>query len=165
MFSLSSLAAALPIVAFSTYIIVLNLNNIVQFFCLDRSPTKASFLRRFIDSQICNMQNDSSGIWKERGMCFERFKTTGGSHGRPSQWQILKFVLRELLLKVFRALRGLNVMIPQALRNLGQRRRSQSDKHFLPVSLGQLKEVQVQVQVDVNVERANAVLGLEPSLK
>jgi len=165
LFTLSSLTVVVPIVALSTYTIVLNLDNIANFFrpiCTYASTSMSSLFRHFIDSQIRGMQHDHTSIWKKRGTAFKKSRVMREGDSRPSQWRILQFALRQVVLNLWCAFTSLNVLVPQALGGL---RRGRPADHFLGAPLGHLGDVRVQVQVDVNVETTQAAPESETSLR
>jgi hypothetical protein len=95
-FSLSSFAAALPIISLCTCTFVFNINNIVSIF----KPTNQSWLiRRFIAIHINEMQNDDEVAWKARGVAFRNLGTFHPRESCPSPWRILEFAVRRLFLK------------------------------------------------------------------
>ena len=162
LFSLSSLAIVTPIVALSTYIIVLNLDTITQLFSpLGTSRTEyasLSLLQYFLDYQIRSMQRDESMVWRDRGTAFDRVKVLGSNSGTPSYWWILHFVMRKVVLMVSRVLSALVSLMPYAIMKWRRQQAARPEDAFMPASLGHLGDVRVQVQVAVDIEAAQEIL-------
>jgi hypothetical protein len=173
LFSLSTLAIVIPSVALFTYTVVFNLNNISRLFntattyisSSASSSEPPSLLRRFINSQIRSMQHDYRQIWRDRGAAFSRSWTLRSTGKTPSQWRIVQYSLRQLILKMSYALTRINflmILFPQPLRDRWRERaHGSSSESNHPTSLqnqAHLGDVRVHVQVDVEtvVEPATA---------
>ena len=144
LFSLSSFAAALPIISLCTYTLVFNINNIVSIF----KPTNQSWLiGRFIAFHINEMQNDEEVAWKARGVAFRNLGTSQPRGSCPSRWRILQFAVRRLFPKnrTFRPSIGGLLRVP----SWRQSRVVESEEQNPPVSLGNFGDIRVRVHVDV----------------
>jgi hypothetical protein len=151
LFSLSSLAIVIPVVALATYAIVLNLDRIIQIFVPLTSTTpkqSSSWMERLISAQIRKMQLDQNIVWRERGEAFERSSLPWKSSGKPSKWRILQFVTRGIFLPVSNVL----IIFFNLMSCIKARRRTKDDE-FIPTPARNVGDVEVQVQVDVSVEK------------
>jgi hypothetical protein len=160
LFSLSSLAIVTPIVALATYAIVLNLDRIIQIF-VPLGPNIASsnsLFQSFIDSQVRNMQQDRSSIWRNRGDALGESRLLGKSGGRPSRWRVFQFVLRSTFSQIWHALIGFVLFVPHTVMNWRRVRRQRIDERRL-APLANLEDMCVQIQVDVNVEKGEASMA------
>ncbi|RFU27353.1 hypothetical protein B7463_g8978, partial [Scytalidium lignicola] len=142
LFSLTSLAIVMPIITFSTYTIVLNLNNIIQFYhSIQRSLAKLSPFSTFISHQ-----NRSR---KERGNAFTRL---GPSNQGPSCWQVVQYFLQKGIVST---LAGFSSLIASAVQAGKRRRRGRtetSDEKVLPTRMANLGDVCVQFEVTMDIE-------------
>jgi hypothetical protein len=144
LFSLPSLAIAMPVVSICTYIVVFNLNNIASFF----KPTlRPSLIQTFRNSQIKAMRNDSNDFWKERGAALSDPDKPCEEEGGPSSWRILQFALRRFLLRTWSFMLNIWRLICGA--SWRGRRVAMSSDQDPPAPIGNLGDIRVRVQVDV----------------
>ena len=156
LFSLSSLAIVTPVIALATYAIVLNLDRITQVFIPlpPASPVPPRFPNKsFTERRIQKMQRDQSTNWTERGEAFEKSRLPEKSGGRPSKWRVLQFMLRQIFLPLWNALIIIFTFFRHIFVSCKKGRRQRRGNESLPMSMGNLGDVEVQVQVDVNVEK------------
>jgi hypothetical protein len=125
-------------------VIVFNLDNIASVF---RPKSRPSLIQKFIDLQISGMRNDATTLWKERGAAFSNFGATHAGENGPSRWRILQFAIRQLFLRRFSIISGLQMLMSRATRM--RRGVDVAAGQELPVSLGNLGDIHVRVEVDV----------------
>lgn len=85
--SITTLAYVIVIIAFSTYLVVFNLNSLVR---LSRVAYTAQRSRL-----LSQMRNDESEAWKQRGKRFDAFGFKPKSEvTKPSEWLLSVYALR-----------------------------------------------------------------------
>jgi hypothetical protein len=165
LFSLYSLAIAIPVVALATYAIVLNLDRITQVLIplQPTSPEPPTFPKQsFTSRQSLKMQRDQSTIYTERGKANEITRIPGKSGERPTRWKVLQSLLGKMFFPLWNVLVIISAFFWHILVSCKKRQRQRRGNESLPTLMGNLGDVEVQVQVDVNVEKGWASTAGSP---
>jgi hypothetical protein len=142
LFSISALAAAMPVIGICTYIIVFNLNNISSFF----KPTwRSDLLQPLFDQQVNGMRHDSNKVWEKTRAA--SCSMGAPQEGCPSNCRNVHFSVWQLFFNFCFSTMNLRMFAPKALWNRGRGERLEDQ--LSPVSLRDLGDVRVRVQVDV----------------
>lgn len=142
LFSISALAAAMPVIGICTYIIVFNLNNIASFF---KPRWRSDLLQPLFDRQVHGMRHDSNRVWKETRA--SSCSMGAPQEGCPSNCRNLQFSVWQPLWNRCISTINLRMSSPKALWN--RWRGKPLEEQLSPVSLRDLGDVRVRVQVDV----------------
>jgi hypothetical protein len=156
LFSISSLAIVIPVVALATYAIVLNLDRITQVFVplQPASPEPPTFPNQtFISRQTQKMQRDQSTTCTEQGEANESTRLPRKSGERTTRWKVLQSMLGKIFFPLWNGLVTISAFFWHILVSCKKRQRQRRGNESLPTSMGNLGDVEVQVQVDVNVEK------------
>lgn len=165
LFSLYSLAIAIPVVALATYAIVLNLDRITQVLIplQPTSPEPPTFPKQsFTLRQSLKMQRDQSTIYTERGKANEITRIPRKSGERPTRWKVLQSLLGKMFFPLWNVLVIISAFFWHILVSCKKRQRQRRGNESLPTLMGNLGDVEVQVQVDVNVEKGWASTAGSP---
>jgi hypothetical protein len=155
LFSLSSLAIVIPVVALATYAVVLNLDRITQLFTPlpSTSPEPPRFsIQSFTSRHIQKMQRGQSTAYMERGKAFEKTRIPRKSSQKSTKWKILQSTLGKIFFPLWNVLVITSEFFWLIFLYCKKRLRQRRGNESLPMS-GNLGDVEVQVQVDVNVEK------------
>ncbi|KAI3316632.1 hypothetical protein HD806DRAFT_517165 [Xylariaceae sp. AK1471] len=98
-YSRKTLAITAVLLTFVTFLVTFNLNNLARAVNYVYSPRRRGLVGR--------MENDYQDRWTELGRRFKAFDRPRTGEGRPSEWMIIVFSVRQIFLALIRTVRNL----------------------------------------------------------